>query len=372
MTGVFYIRALLGDELEISDVELPRQEPGSAVGFRLRCLPGATALHLVVADRQEILLRAEVPATGGETVTLRLELDEDGEIHLSSPGRNALLLPLGPRFEPPPPLRPAPSGALDLALVVDGTSRLFESREIAGPSHLLGHELWKDYAGRLLSLGEALAKHYREDPRLSILGFGDQEPPGAVAADLMPRYQIFPMQSEARALRPLGLKRARRALRSIPATSGGDFVDALADALEASAELRWRPEARKVVVLFGDSPGHSIQFPAPTGGDAGVRERDVDLQAMKLHGLGVEIVTVYLSPAEGLGLRDVEFRAELLSFASEQYTRLASLPEMAFEAATFDPLRAAKVIVEHQGPIARGPAVGELIEVLPQETLAAR
>ncbi len=366
MVGPLYIRALLGEELDSSDVELAQQEPGSAVGLRLRCLPGASALHLMVADRQEILLRAEVPATGGETVTIRLESDADGEVHLTSAGRNVLVLPLDSRFEPSPLLRPAPTGCLDLCLVIDGTSRHFELQDkVTASSRLLGRAEWEDCVDQLSGLCEALMQHYPEDPRLSILAFGDQEPPGAVAPDLTPRYRLFPVQSEGRALRSVKTVDVLQELLDIPGSSGGDFVDAVADALEACTELRWRPEARKLVVLFGDSPGHSIEFPAPTGGDAGVRERDVDLQAMKLHELGVEIVTVYLSPAKGLGLRDVEFRAELLSFAREQYVRLASLPEMAFDARDFEPDRAAESICEHQGPIARGPALGELIEVLP-------
>ncbi len=371
MEDPLYIKALLGENLDVSDVEILRREPGSAVNSRLRCMPGASALHLMIASDHEVFLRAEVPATGGETVALQLEVDEDGEVHLTSAGRDVLVLPLDVRFEPPPLLRPAPTEHLDLSIVIDGTSRFFEVQDVPVSSPLLGKKQWEDCVALLSGFFEALMQRYPTDLRVSILSFGDQEPPGAVAPDLMPRYRLFPVQSEGRALRPIETVDVLQELLDIPSSPGGDFVDAVADALEACAELRWRPEARKLVVLFGDSPGHSIQYPAPTGSDAGVRERDVDLQAMKLHELGVEIVTIYLPPSEGLDLQDVGFKADLLRFAREQYARLASLPEMAFDARAFDPEQAADLIVEHKGPIARGPALGELIEVLPQEDLAA-
>ena len=37
----------------------------------------------------------------------------------------------------------------------------------------------------------------------------------------------------------------------LEATSGGDFVDALADALIACIDLNWRNNARKLLVVFG-------------------------------------------------------------------------------------------------------------------------
>ncbi len=365
-----YLEILEAGGLESSTATLPDLEPGDSCSVRLRCLPGASALHVAVSDRERVLLRAEVQAVGEEAVTIQLGVDGDGRVHLESSSRKVLYLPADTRFEPVPPIEPPAAGALDLALVIDGTSRLFEwdkeKRERRSTPLLSRKDLWEPHVQHLLSFSQTLVQPY-DEARVAVVSFGDQKPPHAVATDLHPRYLLYPDRAEERALRPLRLDQLEQELHAIPATTGGDFVDALADALEACCELRWNPEARKLVVVFGDSPGHSVMNPVPLGGDACVREKDIDMEVMHLQEQGVEVMTLYLAPSKDLGLEEVGIGGELLRYARRQYRRLASLPERAFEASEFDPEEAAKLILDARGPVARGSALGELVELLVEE-----
>src|SRR5258708_22966916 len=122
------LTALAGPELGPAEVSISLSGGGdAAVTLLLRCVPGASAVALAVRDDgQGVRLRAEVPADGGETVTVHLEIDADGALHAWSPGRHVLTLPPDERYAPAPPIfPPAPKRPLDLALVVYGTLRTF-------------------------------------------------------------------------------------------------------------------------------------------------------------------------------------------------------------------------------------------------------
>ena len=277
-----------------------------------------------------------------------------------------LLLPTNAQFEPAPPIRPArPEDCLDLVILIDATTRHFFQPEKGAATSvplLARQEAWQDHAESLCLLAAALLPPGL-DGRVTLLAFGDQRPPRVDAQDLCPAYHLLPDQEEQRRFEAFAEDRLRARLLALRPSSGGDFVDALADALDACARLRWRPETRKLLVLSGDSPGHSLLHPLPKGADASLRDRDVDTQALRLHRLGVEIATIYHAPAAELGLADISFQRDLLEGARVQYARLASLPEMAFEAAAFDAASAARAIRERAIPVGRDAVLGELLAV---------
>jgi len=345
------IRVLSAEASEPDEVLLPLHGPGSGCTVRLRCLPGATGLQVVLTAEGGAKLRAELPADGGEVVAVQVELDEHGELQVWNSGRDVLFLPAEDRYDPLPPILPAPQDkSLDLVFVIDGTVRHASREEREG------------HYEKLLAFAERIAEGPR-DCRAAVIAFGDQPPPTVTAADLLPQYLLFPGEEERR-LQPFDSERLRRDLFSIPSTSGGDFVDALADALDACARLRWRDEARKLLVLSGDSPGHSVLQPLRRGADVCVRERDVDTGGLRLHRLGVEMVTIHHDPPARSGLYDLEFQRDLLLGARSQYTRLASLLEYAFLTSTFDPAAAAAAVRARSGAIGRGASLGGLVEVL--------
>lgn len=347
------------------DVSLPLNGPGSTCSLRLACLPGAAGLRLVFTRDGEVVLRAEVPAEGGETVSVEVVSGDGDQLNVTSFGRSVLTLRVAGHHESLPLLRAAARGeSLDLVVVVDATMKRLEG----GPADLLlkDSEAWKKELERLAELAEACAEGV-SDARFAVLAFGDRMPDGAIATDLAPAYELYPGEDE-RGFRPMDPARLRAALAAIPPTSGGDFVDALADALRACRRLRWNEKARKMVVIWGDSPGNSIQYPLRKGADVGIRALDVDIEACGLHRDGIELVTIYRDPPANLGLAAIEFQRDLLNGARSQYARLASLPALAFEVSSFNPVEAAAVLRNREGVIARGAAPGLLVEIKPPQT----
>lgn len=361
-SSTFRLRVWSGEE---TTVALPIGAPGSLCTVELRCLPGASGIHVVLFDDKVVHLRAEVPADPGEVIPLKVELDETTTPHVSSRGRNLILLPGDERYDPVPPIAPwPPQSPLDLAIIIDGTLRNWEEK---GGRLLDDKNLWGMYVEKLLDFAALIVDG--RNWRATVIAFGDQEMPAVTAPDLRPRYHLYPPDDE-RSLRLLDLDRLLDTLLAVPVTPGGDFVDALADALAACERLRWREDARKVVVLIGDSPGCSLLYPLLKGADLCVRQLDVDTQASHLHRLGVEVLTIFNGPAAKVKIDVRPVEQELIRGARAQYFRLASLPELAFEAAVFEPHAAAERLERVATPIARGAALGELVRVADVEMAA--
>ncbi len=198
--------------------------------------------------------------------------------------------------------------------------------------------------------------------RFTTLAFGDEELKGIEAPDLRPLYLVQPPEAKRKFI-PWSPARCREVLSAVEPTPGGDFVDALADALHACRRLPWRERTRKLVMVCGDSPGHSVAHLLPRGADAQVRRLDVDVEAECLHRVGIEIATLYFAPPVDIGPRQAAFQKELLGTTREQYARLASLPEMALELSRFHPEEAAQEIKEWKGLLGRRTAPGELVGI---------
>lgn len=356
---MYRLRALDAENGRFVEPELPIADDGAPCSLRLRALPGASAIHFAVSDHDGVRLRAEVPADESEDVLIHLALEAGERLVATSPGRHLLTLAPDERYAAPRPIPvPPPGSPLDLALAIDGTAKT-----PSGELLLADREAWTEHVEELAAFVESLAAAYPE-LRLAVVAFGDDPPPRAKAPDLLPRYRLYPESSEI-GFRSAGSDELRRLLLGIPPTSGGDFVDAVADAFAACRKLRWRPEARKLLVLFGDSPGHSILHPAPQGADVVVRRRDVDHEARRLfYEEEVEIVTSYLEP-ELEGVQEIGFKRELVELARAQYRRLASRPAMAFAASSFDHPKAADTVLGGTGPLGREAGWGRLTEEPP-------
>jgi hypothetical protein len=347
---------------EIGTVPLPLESGSCCV--HLRCLPGASGAHLVLVDDQgHVVLRAEVKAAGGETLEVQVEIGEEGDLCVESQGRTVLMLPRDSHYKPPPPLPPvSPGASLDLVFVIDGTARNFTTQDkVAVSEPLIGHGAWLDHVERLSRFAEALAEG-ADGSRFAVLAFGDEALADTEAQDLRAFYVLHPPE-EQRRFEPLAPSRLQDVLLALESTSGVDFVDALAEALRACRSLPWRDRTRRIVLVCGDSPGHSILYPLRPDADARVRWLDVDVEAEALHRAGIEIATLYFDPPANLGLRQAAFQRELFDGAREQYARLASLPTLAFELSRFDPDQAARTLRSREVALGRGATLGELIRI---------
>lgn len=359
------LRVVAMPEAEIRTLPLPLEEGGSPCSVYLRCLPGAAAVHCAFLNGEgSVVLRAEVQAAGGEKVRVGVVLGAERDVRVWSPGRKVLTLPKEAPYEPPPALRVAgPGTRIDLAFVIDGTARrfAFDGKQIVSEPWL-GQAVWPDQVELLARFAEALVEG-TEGSRFSVLAFGDEGMKGVEAPDLGGGYLLEPPEGKGRFF-PWSPERCREAFYAVEPTPGGDFVDALAEALHACRGLPWGEGTRRVVMVCGDSPGHSVAHPLPPGADARVRRRDVDVEAEHLHERGVEIATLYFDPQGDVGPRQAAFQKELLAAARDQYKRLASLPEeMAFELSRFHPEEAAREIKAVKGLLGRRAAPGELIGI---------
>jgi len=332
---------------------LPLAGPGSSCSLRLRSLPGASGVHLALTNGEGVLLRVEVAAESDEWVEVDIDWDAGGRWSVASAGRRVLQLPIEDANAPLPPLRPAyRARQLDVALLVDGTMRAETATLLAD------RKLWGAHAEQLVALIEGLTAAMRADLRVAVIAFGDRLVPATSAPDLRPAYHLDPAEPEARTLRPMDSGQLRARLLSLRPTSGGDLVDALADALAACRQLRWRNGARKLLVVTGDSPGYSIRWPAPWGSNAQVRENDVDVEAAALHREGVELVSLYHAPA--IDAATFEFVRPFVDHARMQYLRLASRPGLCFAAGALDPAAAVRALTSRVPVLGRGASPGIL------------
>jgi hypothetical protein len=343
--------------------------------FGLECLPGADAVHLLIDLEQRPRLRAEVRARAGDPVRLELRIDESGEPVLRAGNHRVLFLPVEREYESLPPLLPPkPDVPWDICLLIDATMRYSAQRapkeeasaEQSGsqppaakdatpiqqpdaiPPRLLDRflleqpEPWAKVVAPVVEMVRRLGES--DEVRLAVITFADEPPTtGVYSFDLAPRFHLQHLPPERQEYELLAMMPdALEALLThhLTASPGMDFVDAVGDALAAAHGLQWRDDSRRLVILIGDSPGHSTARPIRYGGDALARTRDVDTEAMRLHRDQAEILTIYHPPkADARKQADPEYR-DLFDYARDQYRRLASQPELALTTADLVPQQA--------------------------------
>jgi hypothetical protein len=351
----FAVRVLTADRLAHRDVTLPLDADGSPFRLRLTSLIGSRVTQVPVLHGGEIQFRVEIPCESEEQFALDLSWDADCGLLVDAPGRHALRLPADPYYAPPRPLRPHRGPALDLCFLIDGTAR----NKDLGPLFVPSPDL-DAFIAPLFELVERLRGPFH-DLRLCVMAYGDHPVEDAVAEDLKPAYLLWP-DASARQLQAMSQSQLDAAFREIPATSGGDFVDALGDGLHACADLRWRFDARRMVVVAGDSPGFSIFEPSHPWADAHVRQYDVDSAAAALHRKGVEIMTIYHRPPNPKKY-DIDDPSPFLRFARKQFSRLASYAALHVEFWEFDGARVAGVLNAPPSAIGHGVALGLAVDL---------
>lgn len=368
------------DEAARAAVRVPlTTNAAGLVECRLRAPVGAHTLQVPLGLGAGLRVRLEVPVGADQRAALRLEIPPDGRLCLPGQADLRVLHPDG--RDPPLPLPPPrPATRWQVALLLDATCHWHPPGPASGTMPLAGAEpvvtpaaeAARRMVGRLLDdparradlsgqltgflgalLGSATGGEY------ALIGFADRTAHHELPEDLKPAFIIR---------RPTGSGRfaawdrdqARAHLAALPASSGGDWEDALAEALAAALRLPWADAANRLVVVFGDSPGHSITAPL-RGAQALVRGVDVDLAAAALHARGIEILTLYHRPPVDFGAHAPRAVRELLAATAAQYRRLASSPAHALASDPLDPDALAELagrLRSRQVPLARGVSLG--------------
>lgn len=346
---------------ELRPRPLPLDGPGSRCQILLQALPGASGLHLEARKAGEVAARFELPAAGSDPVSVDLAVNGDGQLVASSPHRVLFTWPPDGRALPPcPVLLPADSAPRDVLFVIDATTRGQEEASPGEPSHrraLLATHAWNAVMERLVELGMLLAAD--RDTRFDVLAFADDPHLPIDAPELKPRFQLWP--TAPLGSRPFSPAALGERLRAVPPSPGADFVDALSEALVRARRFPWRPGSRRFLVLFGDSPGFSLLDPAPVEADLGVRHHTVESAARNLHREGVVRITLHQDFDASHGPAAPAL-AELLAHARSQYEALASIPDLAFTAATFDPRQAGQVLARLPVVLGCGATAGVWVE----------
>lgn len=304
--------------------------------LKLKSLAGAKGIHLSVhkdSDPSQSIFRINIPTTHQEILNLQLHFNnEQQQVQLDLPGRDYQILPLDSQYEAPSPKRlPLLNQLMDIVILIDGTCQTFSEQ---GTRPLLkDYDTWETTAKPLVSLIEWFEKN-TESLHSSILAFGDYPLDIIKSNQLQPQYSLYPSDTSSRALQMMTTLQAKERLQNLPDTPGGDFVDALADALLTIGQLHWREDARKLVIILGDSPGFSLLKPIPEGGNAAIREWDIETAQHKLVNKGIELATIYVEQGN---YNEQSLQGQLQQAARQQYQSIATYPSIGFTQNTFNP-----------------------------------
>ncbi len=336
------------------ELTLRGDPPEQTLAFRT--VAGSTGLRLLVRAFGEAQLLAEIAAPAGEPVRIRLLRQDDGLLRLEGFGRPITYL--APSDPPVSWFRPPDSGKFDVHFLIDATTMHPDpAAQDTEAGRLLQSESWTAFSERLAAVAAGLAADAAADVRTAVTFFGDWDD-----------GLLHPNDPGLRSLRPYHAADLLAALRDVPRDSGtgiaGDFVDALESGLESCIRSGWREDARKLLIVFGDSPGYSVldaSSPTLQLADSRFRSLDVFEQAAELHTRGVEILTIFHEDAAKiLEIAGVN-QAELVRYARRQYERLASLPEWALSS---DALDSGAVLAQWRvrpAILGKGPCPGLLI-----------
>ncbi len=348
----------------VVDHPLPLDDRGECELW-LDPVPGAQAVEIGIKKDGVLQTLAEIAARADESVPLRLRLLANERWRIGSE-RPVRTLPLEGRATSTL-LRRHDAEPLQLFFLIDATARRvvaegerFSVVPLLSPAQSAP---WDDCVAKLCSFAGTLAAAH-PSWRASAVAYGDtSDDLEDVTRELRPRWAVYPERQEERRPRPGDLEELDRRLSAIPHSPGGDFVDALAEGMQACADAAMRDQSRKVLVIFGDSPGHEVSNEVPPFADAQLRACDVDEQAARLFELGFEVVTIYNDRGDvdpqGLAFKTREW-ASYLGFARRQFARLASIPAWVFERSRFDPEEAARRVLERPVALGRGACPGIL------------
>jgi hypothetical protein len=326
--------------------------------------PGATAVQVVVREDEKVVAAMEVPALADESITVEVRRALDGAVSVRADAKSFMILP---DDDPPTPLllKPATGVELDFAVLVDGTCLHTKGTEL---EYLLSASMtseWAEVSRKLADFSAAIAKQY-SNVRVTAMAFGDEPMPLVKNPHLQPVYLVHPQSAGDRKWWLTTGAEISTALstqlRSLPHTPGGDYVDGLADGMRACGDLPWRQNARKLLLILGQSPGYSVLAPPDGLTNLLARKLCIEEEVEQLHQKGIEVMTVFHHPVE-LEERYAVSMPLVVEHSRKQYESLASVSKWSVSSPEFTAEALASVWLQPPACIARGPSPGILSSV---------
>lgn len=343
---------------ELRQAPVPLDSSGSGE-LKLELAPGADSIQVIARNETGVEAWIEMQAQPGEDVAVAFDRAPGGELRVFPRDRRDFLV-LSDK-EPPKPLlfQPRKTDELNVVILVDGTClHPYPEDKPATLEYLLGlSEVWQRISSSLATFLTTVSTAY---PKLWSMAaaFGD-EPVSLISNSLLkPKYLVYPQIPEARKLEPLSIEKLMQQLRTLPHTPGGDFVDGLADGLRACMNAKWRGNSRRLVIVFGQSPGYSLADSDDMINFV-VRKACIEEEVAALHRDGVEIVTIYHDPPVPEEAYRVQL-PEIFERARKQYESLATLKEWSTGSTAMDAAALAEAWLHSPISLARGPAPGLL------------
>ncbi len=360
-----FIEVISREDGSVQQLPLSFDERGSC-SVHLELAPGASAVQVAAREGDEVAAAIEIAAQPGEQVTIEFRRDSQGTIRPMVRNLRVLVLP---SEKPAQPLiLVPPSGAeLDLAILVDGTCLQPAGNPATTLEYLLSPPMALEWESQIAQLAEFVSIVSAQYPqiRITALAFGDEPMEDLANELLMPAYLVYPPPHERAFVPALPHQAADAAstqLRKLQFTSGGDFIDALADGLRACGELPWRQKSRRLVLLFGQSPGYSILERSEELASLIPRSLCIEEEVASLHQKRIELVTIFHHPWKPDELYRVS-KPQFVQYSRRQYQRLASLPHWAAMSGSETDIRVlARQWLSPPASLARGPSPGLAVE----------
>lgn len=327
--------------------ELTEDVASTDFSLNLNSITGSEGIHLCIESKESnIVKQVQIKCRPNETLNVKFGLDSsNSEIEVLTTNSQLLVLPPDRLYKPEnQSFIISDNQQIDILFILDGTMQSSSLNEFSDNKEnsrfLIDFDSFDALLSEKLNLFLKIINAESQDLRCSFLSFADKSIPKTNANNLKSQYILDPEDEVDRFFDVWSDDQVVDQIKQMRGSSGGDYIDELAGAIHAATEdYNWRPEARKLVFIIGDSPGFSILKPAPTIGgiqaNALVRYFDIDSEVAHLHRNGIEVMTLYMSDEQLY--RSTKGLDRYKYYTQQQYKDLASLDEYSSIWGEWDP-----------------------------------
>lgn len=298
----------------------------------LHSVNGSKGIQFVLTAEKDNSPLRQTQFTTYRNEKVNITINEGAELLFKSSNINRIELPNDSLYYPEnQAFYPIDTKQLDILFIVDATmnnSALINLETDSNSTFLLENEVFvKELTKKINDFITALSDTY-DNIAYSILSYGDVSTTGVKAYDLRPSFILSPKTKSSRYFLAWEKHNLEKDISHLKPSSGCDYVDALAEALHETLDYNWRNTARKLIFVIGDSPGFSIEKPAPVIGgvqaNTAIRHYNLESESMRLHKNKIEIMSLYINDDTELE-RSSNPIDKLRHYTKTQYIELATL-----------------------------------------------